>query len=378
MKKKGVRLKAKGTARRQGAKETGQSATESIMFLGVVLIIAIVSVSLLGGGIDKSSGVSDSSFKILWSRQSPVSVTEWSVDDGKLEMEVENKGSYPVKVTSLMGGNATVAVNSTWIQTGEKTVLPQVSYQSLNPSSSCGEYGSTPGTLIIPDFGIEYDQSVSTGGEAIVLQKVQQVDAPLTIQCNSPDPQGWGIPICETCKPSESCCTAPSDPLQYYCFDPSKYSCESIPPCDKLGWDNYEWAGCPNMCPGGCNPQLGACCISTHECMAAGSSCDQRPFLICYADLNEWFGNKCCVDTYSIKDGSDPCNIIACEGGTCNGNTQACCYDGDTGMASCMDNGNFCKDKIACGGDFCRPAYPYLQECCLATHMCVPIGTCGK
>ncbi|MFA4983008.1 MAG: hypothetical protein WC588_02205 [Candidatus Micrarchaeia archaeon] len=375
--KKGSRFKPKKPIRRQAAKETGQSATEAIMFLGVVLIIAITSVSLIGDGLGKSSGISESSSKILWSRQSPVSVTEWSVGDGKLGIAVENKGSYPVRVTSLLGGEESVPMDSAWIQPGEKAVLPQVNYQSLNPSSGCGEYGSAPGTLSINNFGFAYEQSVGTGGTAAIISQIQQVNAPLSIGCHATDPHSGGSAACGTCAPSESCCTAPSNPLQYYCYDSSRpYLCSSDVPCEELGWDLNMWAGCPDVCPGGCNPQLGACCISTNVCMAAGSPCTERPFLICYGDLGEWVRQKCCVDTHSMVDGTAPCNTIACGGATCDGNSQACCSEGG-GSAFCMDNGGTCRvfgePLIACGGAFCRTPQ---EECCLATHSCVLVGFC--
>jgi len=365
--------KKRSPPKKHGKRISGQATTETLVILAAVMIVAMVGISILGDGLTTLGDTKESQSKIFWSRQAPVSVVEGSAGDGNLSIVVENKGSYPVRVTGLLSGEENLPADSAWMQPGEKAVL-SAKYRFFR-SATCGAFGSQPGTLSIPNFGFSYLVQVGAGGESAEIDKIEQADTPYSLRCYAPDSsEGSTGGSCGslTCGEGESCCTVSGNSLKYYCYDSEKVACSDPAPCDSLGWTHWE-LGCPEPC-GGCNPELGACCPTEDiRCMAAGSPCTSRPFLICYGGLGEWT-SKCCVDTRSMVSANVPCNVIACNGGTCDGNNQACCYDSKTGSAYCMDNGQACAPfGIACGGAFCQPD---VLECCLSTHTCVPIGTC--
>jgi len=207
---------------------SGQSATEVIVVLAVVLIIAMVSVSLLGENLDQVTGVKTSQSAAYWAMQAPVAITSWSAGAGGLTLRVKNNGNYRIRVTTVMGNNgANVSTGSSnWIEPGEETTISNIAYGSLNPTSTCTPSSKSSGSLVIPDFGFAYTQSISSGGAAVSLSKiVRSGDAlPLVAECSSADV------ICNgaICGPSESCCALDSP---NYCYATSGGGCDACGGC---------------------------------------------------------------------------------------------------------------------------------------------------
>jgi len=87
-----------------------QGATEYLVLLAVVLIVALVSVALLGFFPGMASDAQITQSQAYWQGASPIAIVEASarVDDGNAltypYIRIRNTGVYPIRVTGLIGG----------------------------------------------------------------------------------------------------------------------------------------------------------------------------------------------------------------------------------------------------------------------------------
>jgi len=95
----------------------GQGATEYLVLLAVVLIVALVSVALLGffPGMAQDSKITQS--KTYWSSASPIAVVESGarfVYDGVgnytfIYLRIRNNGNYPISLTKILAGGTSTS-----------------------------------------------------------------------------------------------------------------------------------------------------------------------------------------------------------------------------------------------------------------------------
>ena len=96
-----------------------QGATEYLVLLAVVLIVALVSVALLGFFPGMASDAQLTQSKAYWSSASPISITEWGArmynGDNKtyVYFRVRNLGNYPILITGIVGADGT-KITSFW------------------------------------------------------------------------------------------------------------------------------------------------------------------------------------------------------------------------------------------------------------------------
>jgi len=89
----------------------GQGATEYLVLLAVVLIVALVSVALLGFFPGMASDAQVTQSRAYWQSMQPIAVTEvvskvYSTTTLNLPyIRIRNSGAYPVRITKLLGGN---------------------------------------------------------------------------------------------------------------------------------------------------------------------------------------------------------------------------------------------------------------------------------
>ena len=103
-------------------KTIGQGATEYLVLLAVVLIIALVAIALLGFFPGTAGDVQLSQSKSYWSSAQPVSVVEGAArlypDYGtnRVYLRLRNSGAYPIRITRLISGSddATQFLNDSW------------------------------------------------------------------------------------------------------------------------------------------------------------------------------------------------------------------------------------------------------------------------
>jgi len=198
----------------------GQGATEYLVLLAVVLIVALVSVALLGFFPGMASDAQMTQSQTYWQSASPIAITEWGARfavDGvspgytHFYMRIRNMGMYPIRLTKiLMNGKSTsnvytgswgpVATMSTvaYLAPGEeKTIgypsyfgftspgygnlfffVPEYRYLQGGISVNCSRTAPF-GTAVINNFGFEYTEYIE--GQQITKRQVGA--KPVMIKC---------------------------------------------------------------------------------------------------------------------------------------------------------------------------------------------------
>lgn len=93
----------------------GQGATEYLVLLAVVLVIALVGIALLGFFPGTASEAQMSESQIYWRSANPIAITEWGarayVASGATYpyLRVRNTGTYPIRITGIVGGDGAKA-----------------------------------------------------------------------------------------------------------------------------------------------------------------------------------------------------------------------------------------------------------------------------
>ncbi len=201
-----------------------QGATEYLVLLAVVLIVALVSVALLGFFPGMASDAQMTQSKTYWASAQPISITETAalanVPNGNTYpyIRVKNVGAYPIRITAIIGGDGNKATqfgpntrpgcnpavaglynisDYYYLAPGEEKYFawgagiglpcdPEVisitgtssSYIVGGAVSLCQNSTSTPGTLQYKTFGFEYIEYIE--GQQITKR---QIGKDLIIKC---------------------------------------------------------------------------------------------------------------------------------------------------------------------------------------------------
>ncbi len=196
-----------------------QGATEYLVLLAVVLIIALVGIALLGffPGTALDAQIQES--QLYWQSASPVAIAEWgaratyvSVGCTYPYLRVRNVGQYPIRITKLLGPGSE-AIGQVWVSAdanmsnyyylapGEEKYfgryaswigVPEtrevcfglgsgsIQYTLYGLSARCSNV--TPyGVMVMPSFGFEYIQYI----EGQQITKKQIGTKPLLIKCSN-------------------------------------------------------------------------------------------------------------------------------------------------------------------------------------------------
>jgi len=200
-----------------------QGATEYLVLLAVVLIVALVSVALLGffPGMASDSQITQS--QMYWKSASPISIVESgsrycaSCTANYVYMRMVNVGNYPIRITAVIGGDGGRAVefagyncgiapsfvnitNYFYMAPGEEkyfgglvfgtacdwrimsgTGTPSYSAYIAGASSVCQNSNTTPGTLDYKSIGFEYIAYID--GQQITKR---QVGKDFIVKCMPP------------------------------------------------------------------------------------------------------------------------------------------------------------------------------------------------
>ena len=199
-----------------------QGATEYLVLLAVVLIVALVSVALLGFFPGMASDAQITQSKAYWQSASPIQIIESDARAyttpgyNSLYIRIRNAGAYPIRITRLTAGNGQMisqisvagsTANMTdyfYMAPGEEKyfgwsnpwpTLPADRAVAILASggSSGGIYfyaaqslcqisNSTPGMLSISGFGFEYIEYI----EGQQITKRQVGSKPLLVKCGPP------------------------------------------------------------------------------------------------------------------------------------------------------------------------------------------------
>jgi len=201
----------------------GQGATEYLVLLAVVLIVALVSVALLGFFPGMAGDAQLAQSRIYWQSASPISVLDVvskayviSTAINLPYIRIKNSGMYPIRLTKVIGGSgretSTICgiggniSDHFYMAPGEEMEFGYGSYYSggsapgnhgldiyldaggggtcaLRAATSiCQNSTTSPGTLNIPNFGFEYIQYV----EGTQITKREIGTKPLMAKCLPP------------------------------------------------------------------------------------------------------------------------------------------------------------------------------------------------
>jgi hypothetical protein len=199
-----------------------QGATEYLVLLAVVLIVALVSVALLGFFPGMASDSQRQQSQMYWQSASPIAITEWAAkaaDDTWtfIYFRFKNNGAYPVRVTGIIGadGNKSAQVwdntgncgggtglknisGILYLAPGEENYLSvaqgvygtalacdrQIYFKKVSAGNSnelggasavCTTSAAAPGTATMPGMSIEYIEYLDNGQQITKRQTGKQV-----------------------------------------------------------------------------------------------------------------------------------------------------------------------------------------------------------
>jgi len=205
----------------------GQGATEYLVLLAVVLIVALVSVALLGFFPGMASDAQITQSQMYWQSATPIAIVEASarVSDGNAltypYIRIRNTGAYPIRVTGLIGGEGhilrrvsmafggdcisspTETVNMSdyfYLGSGEENYFSHngvfsgtcrrlirmstettSGYNMGGAASVCQNSTTSPGMIVYKTFGFEYIEYID--GQQITKR---QIGNGLMIKCIQP------------------------------------------------------------------------------------------------------------------------------------------------------------------------------------------------
>jgi len=192
----------------------GQGATEYLVLLAVVLIVALVSVALLGFFPGMASDAQITQSKMYWSSASPISILEvhsvkyTDPNFSPAYIKVMNTGAYPIRITKLVSGNYSISklnggagniADYFYLAPGEErafatadgSLLPpggtelrvqfSINYSASNVLDGAKQYCTNSSNYVMYDsFGFEYVLYV----ENQPITKRQIGAKPLFFRCN--------------------------------------------------------------------------------------------------------------------------------------------------------------------------------------------------
>jgi hypothetical protein len=200
----------------------GQGATEYLVLLAVVLIVALVSVALLGFFPEMAGDSQRTQSEMYWKSASPVAITDWGSymqlnGYNRIYMRLRNNAAYPIRITGIVGSDGAKATyfwgtdqcagsagyylisSNFYLGPGEErefcnagghfTGCPcrkEVNFVTtgsttnyINANSVCQNSSASPGMAIVKGFGFEYIAYI----EGQQITKKQIGNAPVIIKC---------------------------------------------------------------------------------------------------------------------------------------------------------------------------------------------------
>jgi len=106
----------------------GQGATEYLVILGAVLLVALVIVSLLGWFPSLGGATKEQQSKSYWSGASPFAITTYKVSTGAITFSVSNRLADKLLLTNIsvqdgFGTDVSIAAPNQYFNAGEEIVL---------------------------------------------------------------------------------------------------------------------------------------------------------------------------------------------------------------------------------------------------------------
>ena len=186
---------AKKVAASQGAIEcfscstahtlSGQGATEYLVLLSAVLIVALVSISLLGFFPGTASSAQEEESRVYWQSAAPIAIVEAAA---KYEpnhvfpltlpyLRVKNTGSHPLRITKIFGGDYSISMiwrdgDTGFTRTyGDYQNISEIGYVQPGEETYFGHRRDGPGAMVYPNvpytYGLVFCSAPCSGSWAI-------------------------------------------------------------------------------------------------------------------------------------------------------------------------------------------------------------------
>jgi len=196
----------------------GQGATEYLVLLAVVLIVALVSVALLGFFPGMASDAQITQSQAYWQSSQPIAVIEAGARNYLTYsfpyIRIRNSGAYPIRMTKMLGAGGSISgVDANgmanisdyyYMAPGEEKYFANIgawgvpaqryiylttgsptnssSNTMFGLSSTCQNSSASPGMMVMKDFGFEYIEYI----EGQQITKRQVGSKPLIVKCREP------------------------------------------------------------------------------------------------------------------------------------------------------------------------------------------------
>lgn len=79
-----------------------QTATEYLVILAIIIVIALIVVSILGGSIGFGSGISENQARLALQTQSGVGVTDYSITGELITLQLTNNEARIIQIESIV------------------------------------------------------------------------------------------------------------------------------------------------------------------------------------------------------------------------------------------------------------------------------------
>jgi len=278
----------------------GQGSAEYLVIVSIVLIVAVVSLTLMGSVFENDTKATQQT--LYWKSASPVAITEATADIDEIHINVKNNAPFAFRVTKISSERGEVDSPDTGpLQPGEEKVL-SVAYTSLSPAAGCNSGGASansPCFIELTDFGFKIE---SDYGEA-AIEKTQKGQDLFVRYEKPPSCEGVVCDIGKVCCSSTGKCTILGGHMGTGgCPDLPCGGCYSFPP--KICCEETNLCYTPGIIPGYCVDACGGTCGSKEQCCeAAGNKCIAEE-LVCDAcgGICDPDAQYCVVETGKCAD----------------------------------------------------------------------------
>jgi len=141
----------------------GQGATEYLIILAVIIVIALVVVGVMGWFPGLSGGINEQQSKAYWESASPLALTSWKITGSNTQFTVQNNSTKKLTLTDITVDGVALGLTDVNINAGANTT------PAASANKTC-----TSGQSYSFDVSISYDEAggissmTETGAKPVV------------------------------------------------------------------------------------------------------------------------------------------------------------------------------------------------------------------
>jgi len=117
----------------------GQGATEYLVLLAVVLIVALVAIALLGFFPQLGGTAKVTQSKSYWQGAEPLAITSYKITNANVALVVQNNGQEKLNVTNISLDGTNIIATSYSIASGKKLTITGTVFPAGTCSGGVGD-----------------------------------------------------------------------------------------------------------------------------------------------------------------------------------------------------------------------------------------------